>query len=93
MALRPERPTWSCGNGTSDKTRTVPAMYWGNSLAGLALRNGLVPAEYGRSRKRGLTCPQPKSPRKTATKKSGKSLKEKRQAKKDKEQTRKEFGR
>jgi hypothetical protein len=34
-----------------------------------------------------------KSPRKTATKKSGKSLKEKRQAKKDKEQTRKEFGR
>jgi hypothetical protein len=34
-----------------------------------------------------------KSPRKTATKKSGKSLKEKRQAKKDKAQTRKEFGR
>jgi hypothetical protein len=34
-----------------------------------------------------------KSPRKTATKKSGKSLKEKRQAKKEKEQTRKEFGR
>jgi hypothetical protein len=30
-----------------------------------------------------------KSPRKTASKKSGKSLKEKRQAKKDKEQTRK----
>ncbi|MHB1823302.1 MAG: hypothetical protein ACYCTL_12170 [Acidimicrobiales bacterium] len=30
-----------------------------------------------------------KSPRKAATKKSGKSLKEKRQAKKDKEQTRK----
>jgi hypothetical protein len=34
-----------------------------------------------------------KSPRKTSTKKSGKSLKEKRQAKKEKEQTRKEFGR
>ncbi len=34
-----------------------------------------------------------KSPRKTATKKAGKTLKEKRQAKKDKEQTRKEFGR
>jgi hypothetical protein len=30
-----------------------------------------------------------KSPRKTASKKSGKSLNEKRQAKKDKEQTRK----
>ena len=30
-----------------------------------------------------------KSPRKTASKKSGKTLKEKRQAKKDKEQTRK----
>jgi len=30
-----------------------------------------------------------KSPRKTASKKSGKSLKEKRQAKKDKEQARK----
>jgi hypothetical protein len=30
-----------------------------------------------------------KSPRKTASKKSGKSLKEKRQAKKDKEETRK----
>lgn len=34
-----------------------------------------------------------KSPRKTSTKKSGKSLKEKRQAKKEKEQTRKEFAR
>lgn len=34
-----------------------------------------------------------KSPRKTSNKKSGKSLKEKRQAKKEKEQTRKEFGR
>ena len=34
-----------------------------------------------------------KSPRKTATKKAGKSLKEKRLAKKDKEQARKEFGR
>jgi hypothetical protein len=34
-----------------------------------------------------------KSPRKIASKKSGKSLKEKRQAKKDKEQTRKSLGR
>jgi hypothetical protein len=34
-----------------------------------------------------------KSPRKTASKKSGKSLKEKRQAKKDKEQARKGFSR
>lgn len=34
-----------------------------------------------------------KSPRKTASKKSGKSLKEKRQAKKEKEQTRKGLGR
>ena len=34
-----------------------------------------------------------KSPRKTASKKSGKTLKEKRQAKKDKEQARKGIGR
>jgi hypothetical protein len=34
-----------------------------------------------------------KSPRKTASKKSGKSLKEKRADKKDKEQTRKGLGR
>jgi hypothetical protein len=34
-----------------------------------------------------------KSPRKTATKKSGKTLKEKRQAKKDKEQARRGLGR
>lgn len=34
-----------------------------------------------------------KSPKKTASKKSGKTLKEKRQAKKDKEQTRKGIGR
>ena len=34
-----------------------------------------------------------KSPRKTASKKSGKTLKEKRQAKKDKEEARKGLGR
>ena len=43
--------------------------------------------EYARPREGGTMTD--KSPRKTASKKSGKSLKEKRQAKKDKEQTRK----
>ena len=64
---------------------------------------GCSPVEISRSRERqrspdgfGGTLPAgkgvdmtDKSPRKTASKKSGKSLKEKRQAKKDKEQTRK----
>jgi hypothetical protein len=43
--------------------------------------------EYAHYREGGIMTD--KSPRKTASKKSGKSLKEKRQAKKDKEQTRK----
>ena len=44
--------------------------------------------EYTSSRERGVDMSD-KSPRKAASKKTGKTLKEKRQAKKDKEQTRK----
>ena len=63
----------------------------GTPLAGLATQ-WIGPTDYGRSREKGVDMSD-KSPRKTATKKAGKTLKEKRQAKKDKEQTRKEFGR
>jgi hypothetical protein len=61
------------------------------SVAGLSLR--WIGASRVRSQQGKGVDMSDKSPRKTATKKSGKSLKEKRQAKKDKEQTRKEFGR
>jgi hypothetical protein len=66
-------------------------MYWGTSLAGPALQ--WIGANRVRSQQGKGVDMSDKSPRKTATKKSGKSLKEKRQAKKDKEQTRKELGR
>ena len=65
--------------------------YWGTSLAGPALQ--WIGANRVRSQQGKGVDMSDKSPRKTATKKSGKSLKENRQAKKDKEQTRKELGR